>query len=182
MSYFKEIVTKAVIGKGKKTTNLSHLIETEDNINTVLGCWVINHTFNGINNNGKVLINGSYDINVWYSYDNNTKTNVLVKRFTYQDTMNVKIKENSELTSSSDIIVRALNQPSVTDVSVDGMKINLTVHKEMGVEIVGDTKVRVSVEDEFEDYEEIVDDVVEDNNTTVDNNSDNIEITDDYLN
>lgn len=96
--------------------------------------------------------------------------------------MNVKIKENSELTSSSDIIVRALNQPSVTDVSVDGMKINLTVHKEMGVEIVGDTKVRVSVEDEFEDYEEIVDDVVEDNNTTVDNNSDNIEITDDYLN
>ena len=32
MSYFKEIVTKAVIGKGKKTTNLSHLIETEDNI------------------------------------------------------------------------------------------------------------------------------------------------------
>lgn len=43
MSYFKEIVTKAVIGKGKKTTNLNHSIETEDNINTVLGCWVINH-------------------------------------------------------------------------------------------------------------------------------------------
>ena len=72
------------------------------------------------------------------------------------------------------------NTPSLFD--VDGMKINLTVHKEMGVEIVGDTKVRVSVEDEFEDYEEIVDDVVEDNNTTVDTNSDNIEITDDYLN
>ena len=43
MSYFKEIVTKAVIGKGKKTTNLNHSVETEDNINTVLGCWVINH-------------------------------------------------------------------------------------------------------------------------------------------
>ena len=67
MSYFKEIVTKAVIGKGKKTTNLDHSVETEDNINTVLGCWVINHSFNGINNAGKVLINGSYDINIWYS-------------------------------------------------------------------------------------------------------------------
>jgi len=43
MAYFKEIVTKAVIGKGKKTTNLDHKIETDDNINTVLGCWVINH-------------------------------------------------------------------------------------------------------------------------------------------
>ena len=158
MSYFKEIVTKAVIGKGKKTTNLEHIIETEDNINTVLGCWVINHTFNGINNSGKVLVNGSYDINIWYSYDNNTKTNVLVKRFNYQDTMNVKIKENGDFSNSSDIIVRSLNQPSVTDVSVDGSVIKLSVHKEMGVEIVGDTKVRVSVEDEFEDYEEIVDD------------------------
>ncbi len=178
MSYFKEIVTKAVIGKGKKTTNLEHIIETEDNINTVLGCWVINHTFNGINNSGKVLVNGSYDINIWYSYDNNTKTNVLVKRFNYQDTMNVKIKENGDFSNSSDIIVRSLNQPSVTDVSVDGSVIKLSVHKEMGVEIVGDTKVRVSVEDEFEDYEEIVDD-----NEQVSNNevNDEIDINDDYL-
>ncbi len=178
MSYFKEIVTKAVIGKGKKTTNLEHIIETEDNINTVLGCWVINHTFNGINNSGKVLVNGSYDINIWYSYDNNTKTNVLVKRFNYQDTMNVKIKENGDFSNSSDIIVRSLNQPSVTDVSVDGSVIKLSVHKEMGVEIVGDTKVRVSVEDEFEDYEEIVDD-----NEQVSNNEVNeeIDINDDYL-
>lgn len=178
MSYFKEIVTKAVIGKGKKTTNLEHIIETEDNINTVLGCWVINHTFNGINNSGKVLVNGSYDINIWYSYDNNTKTNVLVKRFNYQDTMNVKIKENGDFSNSSDIIVRSLNQPSVTDVSVDGSVIKLSVHKEMGVEIVGDTKVRVSVEDEFEDYEEIVDD-----NEQISNNEVNeeIDINDDYL-
>lgn len=179
MSYFKEIVTKAVIGKGKKTTNLEHFVETEDNINTVLGCWVINHTFNGVNNGGKVLINGSYDINIWYSYDNNTKTNVLVKRFTYQDVMNVKIKENGEFSNTSDIIVRALNQPSVNDVSVDGSTIKLSVHKEMGVEIVGDTKVRVSVEDEFEDYEEIVD---EDTKEVSENINDNdIEINDDYL-
>ena len=48
----------------------------------------------------------------------------------------------------------------------------------MGVEIVGDTKVRVSVEDEFEDYEEIVDD-----NEQVSNNevNDEIDINDDYL-
>lgn len=178
MSYFKEIVTKAVIGKGKKTTNLDHSVETEDNINTVLGCWVINHSFNGINNGGKVLINGSYDINIWYSYDNNTKTNVLVKRFTYQDTMNVKIKENSEFSNTSDIIVRALNQPSVTDVSVDSSTIKLTVHKEMGVEIVGDTKVRVSVEDEFEDYEEIFD---EEEVTTTSTEEPDIDIKEDYL-
>lgn len=157
MAYFKEIVTKAIIGKGKKTTNLDHIVETEDNINTVLGCWVINHTFNGINTGGKILVNGTYDINIWYSYDNNTKTNVLVKRFNYQDSMNVKIKENGELNNTSEIIVRSLNQPSVTDVSVENSTIKLSVHKEMGVEVVGDTKVKVSVEEDEDEYEEILD-------------------------
>ena len=176
MAYFKEIVTKAVIGKGKKTTNMDHVVDTDDSINTVLGCWVINHTFNGLNNGGKVLVNGSYDINIWYSYDNNTKTNVMVRKFNYQDVMNVKIKENGDLTSSSEIIVRALNQPSVIDVNVEGTQIKLSVHKEMGVEVVGDTKVRVSVEDEFEDYEEILDE-----EEIVEKLDNEIEVNDDYL-
>ncbi len=134
------------------------------------------HAFNGVNNGGKVLLNGSYDINIWYSYDNNTKTNVLVRRFNYQDVMNVKIKENGEFSNTSEIIVRSLNQPSVTDVSVEGTKINLSVHKEMGVEIVGDTKVRVSVEDDFEDYEEIVDEEeIKESNDEIDN------VNDDYI-
>lgn len=157
MSVFKEIVTKAIIGKGKKSTDQKLTITTDSNIDTVLGCWVINHSFSGINSNGKVVVNGAYDVNVWYSYDNNTKTNVLVNRFTYQDTMNVKIKDNGEMTNTSDIIIRSLNQPSVTDVFVENNIVNLTVHKEMGAEIVGDITVRVSVEDEFEDYEEIED-------------------------
>ena len=182
MAYFKEIVTKAIIGKGKKTTNLDHIIITDDNINTVLGCWVINHTFSGINNGGKVLVTGSYDINIWYSYDNNTKTNVLVKKFNYQDTMNVKIKENGDFSNTSEIIVRSLNQPSVTDVKVDGNTINLSVHKEMGVEIVGDTTVRVSVDDEFDDYEEIIDEEEITNNHEVNNSVEDIEINEDYLN
>lgn len=157
MAYFKEIVTKAIIGKAKKNTILEHNVVTEDNINTVLGCWVINHTFNGINNGGKILVNGTYDINIWYSYDNNTKTNVLVKRFNYQDVMNIKLKENSNI-ETSEIIVRSLNQPSVTDVRVENSTIKLSVEKVLGVEIVGDTTVRVSVEDDYEEYEELIDD------------------------
>lgn len=156
MAYFKEIVTKAIIGKAKKNTFLEHNVVTEDNINTVLGCWVINHTYNGINNGGKILVNGTYDINIWYSYDNNTKTNVLVKRFNYQDIMNIKLKENSDI-ERSEIIVRSLSQPSVTDVVVENSTIKLSVEKVLGVEIVGDTTVRVSVEDEYEEYEELLD-------------------------
>jgi len=86
--------------------------------------------------------------------------------------MNVKLKENSEFNNNSEIIVRALTQPSVTDVNVDGSTIDLSVHKEMGVEVIGDAMVKVSVEEETDDYEEIIDE----EETNIDN-----EINEDYL-
>ena len=169
MSYYKEIVTKAVIGKGKKTTKEKRVIDLNQSVDNVLGCWVINHSFGGIYDNGNLFINGSYDVNIWYSFDNNSKTNVLIKRFDYKDRMNVSIKENATLSNNSDLIVRALSQPSVIDVKVENNTIELIVEKQMGMEVVGDAKVRVTVTDEEDDYEELI-------------NEDDIDINDNYLN
>ena len=78
MSNFKEIVTKTIVGKGRKTSRDSYTLTPENTPNTVLGCWVINHKFSGTNNKNDVNINGSFDVNVWYSYDNDSKTAVLI--------------------------------------------------------------------------------------------------------
>lgn len=158
MSNFREIVTKAVIGKAKKTSSHEFSVETEQKPNTVLGCWVINHTFNGTSDFGSVLINGAYDVNVWYSYDSDTKTAVSTKRFNYTEKMNVPLKNDTVLDNNSEIIVRGLKQPTVTNVKIDNGIVNLTIEKELGVEIVGNTKVKVSVEDFDDDYEELLDD------------------------
>lgn len=40
---YKEIVTKAVIGKGKKKYTNKYQINVEQNPSTILGCWIINH-------------------------------------------------------------------------------------------------------------------------------------------
>lgn len=154
---FKEIVTKAVIGKAKKTSAGNYILIPEETPNTVLGCWVINHSFNGSNNNGNVIINGAFDVNVWYSYDDDTKTAVSTKRFNYDDTMKVTLKNNVTLNDKSEIIVRSLKQPTVTNVNLNNGVVNLNIEKELGVEIIGDTKLKVSVEEEEDDYEIIVD-------------------------
>lgn len=43
MALYKEIVTKAVIGKGKKHYKNTYTITTDNTPDTVLGCWIINH-------------------------------------------------------------------------------------------------------------------------------------------
>ncbi len=160
MASFKEIVTKAVIGKGKKTSSNNFTLEPEQSPNTVLGCWVINHTFSGSKNaSGGVDITGAFDVNVWYSYDNDSKTAVATSRFNYNDSMNVPLKEDSNMANASEIIVRCLKQPTVANVKAEGGVVNLTIEKELGVEVVGDAKVKISVEDDEDDYVEVYDEV-----------------------
>ena len=83
MAAYKEIVTKAVIGKGKKYFKNNYTVQIEGTPTTVLGCWVINHKFKGYKSGEKIGVSGSYDVNIWYSYDNDTKTTVATKTITY---------------------------------------------------------------------------------------------------
>ena len=112
---YKEIVTKTVIGKGKKTFTDTRRKKIENNPSTILGCWVINHNFEGVKNRDSVTINGSYDVNVWYSYDNDTKTDVLKETVPYTET--VHIKNNSNVTNQ-EAIIRSLKQPNCIKVEL----------------------------------------------------------------
>jgi len=159
VAMFKEIVTKAIIGKGKKYFKNNYNLTAENTPTTVLGCWVINHKFKGYKSGEKIGVDGSYDVNIWYSYDNDSKTTVLNEKIEYNDTFNVKIKHNADLTSDTDIIVRTLKQPTCSKVEINGNTINFDIEKELGVEIVGEAKMKISIEEEEEPWDELNDDV-----------------------
>ena len=154
---YKEIVTKTVIGKGKKTFKNDYELTTDTDVDTVLGCWVINHKIKGKKDDEYIKINGSYDINIWYSYDNNTKTNVVSKKMFYEERVRVKVRENGDLNDNSEIIIRSLKNPTCIDVSNEDKTIKYTISKELGIEIVGDAKIRIPVSNSEDDYDLIID-------------------------
>ena len=158
MAFYKEIVTKAVVGKGKKYFKNSYSVEAQYEPTTVLGCWVINHKFKGYKANDKIGVDGSFDINIWYSYDGDSKTAVVNKNIEYNDLFNVKIRDDADLSGDTDIIVRSLKQPTCLDVKFDENKISFDIEKELGVEIVGETKVKIAVEEDEEPWDELIDD------------------------
>ena len=154
---YKEIVTKTVIGKGKKTFKNDYELTTDTDVDTVLGCWVINHKIKGKKDDEYIKINGSYDINIWYSYDNNTKTNVVSKKMFYEERVRFKVRENGDLNDNSEIIIRSLKNPTCIDVSNEDKTIKYTISKELGIEIVGDAKIRIPVSNSEDDYDLIID-------------------------
>lgn len=175
MASYKEIVTKAIVGKGKKYFKNTYTIDTELEPTTVLGCWVINHKFKGYKTGKEIGVDGSYDVNIWYSYDNDSKTSVINKTINYNDLFNVKVKENADLSNNTDIIVRTLKQPTCSKVDINGNSITFNIEKELGVEIVGDTKVKIAIEDDEEPWDILEDDTIEEDLKKID------EIKEEYL-
>lgn len=169
MSLYKEIVTKAIIGKGKKYFKDNYDISVDNTPSTILGCWVINHNFKGYKTNEKIGVSGSYDVNIWYSYDNDSKTTVVNKTISYDDLFNVKLKENSDLTNDTDIIVRTLKQPNCSGVNIDGNKIMFDIEKELGVEVVGETKMKIAIEEDEEPWDDILDELNDKDLEEIDN-------------
>ena len=150
MANYKEIVTKAVISKGKRLFSTNHSVEV-NNPSTILGCWVINHNFNGTKSGNKINITGSYDVNIWYSYDNDTKTDVI------RETINMR-ESNVD---GEEIIVRSLKQPNCVKMDIDNNTIKYTIEKELGIELVGDIKVKIDVNEEEDSWDDIVEDNVD---------------------
>ncbi len=175
MANYKEIVTKAVVGKGKKLFTTIDSVDASSTPTTILGCWVINHQFQGSKQGDKITLTGNYDVNIWYSYDNDTKTDVIKKTNSYQEIVNVRLREDVQ--GQEEVIVRSLKQPNCTKIDIQNGKITYTIEKELGIELVGDTKVKIAIDEDEEPWDDIID------TTTIDEVEQKIdqEVKEEYL-
>lgn len=146
MGEFREIITKAVVAKGRKFTQSNHTISPAHQPSSILGGWIINHKYDAKKVGNTVEVSGSYDINVWYSYLDNTKTDVATERVKYTDVMKLKYRDPDSL-DDQDVFARVLQQPNCIEVviSPNGNKIIVNAEREFLCEVIGETKVCVEV-------------------------------------
>lgn len=117
-------------------------------------------------------IEGTYDINVWYSYADNTKTEVVTERVSYVDVIKLRYRDKNYLDDEHEVIAKVLQQPNCLEVTIspNGNKVVVQAEREFLAEVVGETKVVVEVNsdwtesDEEEAWEEELDEELEDIN------------------
>ncbi|UFU01107.1 outer spore coat protein CotE [Radiobacillus kanasensis] len=146
---YREIITKAVIGKGRKFVQDTNTISPSHRPTSILGCWVINHLYNAKKKGENIVeINGSYDVNIWYSYNDNTKTEVVTERVNYCDHIKLSVKDENTVSDDYEVFAKVIQQPNCLDckISTQDHKIVVEVEREFLVEVVGETKVCVRVD------------------------------------
>ncbi|WP_153123865.1 outer spore coat protein CotE [Peribacillus tepidiphilus] len=165
MSYYREIITKAVVAKGRKFTKSCDTIAPQHHPSSILGCWIINHSYTAKKVGKRVEITGCYDISIWYSYNKNTKTDVKTETVHYKDEIKLKYRDR-DCYDDNEVIARVVQQPNCIEACISscGKKVEVHVEREFYVEVIGETKVCVAVnpkgcsDDDDEWYNEVDDD------------------------
>lgn len=142
----RQIVTKAVVAKGRKRTESNEKLQPPNKPTSILGCWVINHTHQAKKVGKYVEVSGKYDVNVWYSHNNHSKTSVFTESISYKD--RIRLHYRDEPTSRhEEIIVNVIQQPNCTEaiISECGNHFVISIERELVAEVIGETKICVTV-------------------------------------
>ena len=141
----REIITKAVCGKGRKFSKATHTISLPNKPSNILGSWAINHTFEAEKVGDIIEIVGTFETNLWYSYANNTKTTVETETISYVEQVPLSYLDSNCSKNNLEVNAKTTEEPTCIDaqISQDGNSIIVEVEKEFLVEIIGETKVCV---------------------------------------
>ena len=117
------------------------------------------HEFEAVKNDNAVDIFGNLEVNIWYSTEENTKTDVIRETISYKKDIKVKKIVTNYLKNSDDILARILRHPKVTDAKIVDDVIKLEIEFEILAEVIGETKMQVTV---FNPIDQGIDDDIED--------------------
>jgi len=147
MNDIREIVTKAVIGKGNRIFEMTTMMpETAGLVKRVLGTAMINHRINAVKSGDLIEITGSYDIHVWYTYeDEEEKTAIVNLNVNYGDIIGLRNALRENLLETDEIVPEEVIAPYATDVRIESGIIHVDVVFEVAVEVIGETKMRVAI-------------------------------------
>ncbi|MEW9698867.1 outer spore coat protein CotE [Paenibacillus sp. SI8] len=143
----REIITKAVCGKGRKFSHVSHTVTPPFSPTSILGAWIINNQFESIQSGDGVEVVGTYDINIWYSYDRNTKTDVAKETVSYVEIVPLSYLDKKHRPTTAEVSAVATQEPNCVEASISssGDSVIIRVEREFQVELVAETKVYVLV-------------------------------------
>ena len=156
----REIITKAICGKGRKFSTVTHTVTPPNNPTSILGAWIINHEYEAVAAGDGIEVIGTYDINIWYSYDQNSQTDVAKETVSYVENVPLSYLDPKHRASTVEVSAESTQEPSCVEASVssNGDSVLIRVEREFAVELIAETKVNVLVSphgcgDDDKDYD-----------------------------
>jgi len=144
----REIITKAVCGRGRKFSTVTHTVTPPHQPSSILGAWIINHQYEAVRSGDGIEVVGSYDINIWYSYNKNSQTDVAKETVSYVELVPLSYLDPRHRASTEEVSAEATQEPNCVEATIGGggSTVLIRVEREFSVEMVAETKLFVLVD------------------------------------
>lgn len=144
---YREILTKAICGKGRRFSQATHYVTPSHRPSSILGAWIINNQFEAVKSGNGIEVVGTYDINVWYSYSNNSKTDVAKETVSYVECVPLSYVDPRHRASTVEVCAEAIQDPNCVEATIapNGSEVIVRVEREFAVEMIAETKLCVVV-------------------------------------
>lgn len=144
---YREIVTKAVVGKGKISNTSDIIISVSNTPSKVLGCWIINHYFVSSYEGDKAVARGKYDVHIWYGCNKDSDTAIHKQTIEYIDEFSLKMKNGESLNEENELISKCSKYPVCSSLILnDSGNIIVKVEKELHLDVIGEAKIKVQID------------------------------------
>lgn len=144
------LIAKAVVGKGHNFSQRTYTVKPSHTPSTILGCWIINNSFQAEKVGDAIEITGKFDVNLWYSFADNTQTEVKKDTVSYVEKVPLSYYDPNTR-GDLEIYATAVEQPKCIKAEIKDGLVVVRVEKEYAVEVIGETKVCVVVSNSCEE-------------------------------
>ncbi len=152
MAEYREILAKAVVGRGRKNSVTNHIIKVDKTVSKTLGCWIINHQYYPYaSEENFVSVEGSFDVHIWYAFENDTNTSLVKETITYKEVIPFKMKPQEKLGINNELKGFMVKYPSCINMNVSDNEIEISVEKEFVIDAIGETKLKVQISNKYEE-------------------------------
>jgi spore coat protein E len=129
-----------------KLSQVTHTVTPPHNPTNILGAWIINHQYEAVKSGDGIEILGTYDINIWYSCDKNSKTDVAKETVSYVEVVPLSYLDPNYRKNTEEVSAESTQEPNCVEAAVtsDG-SVLVRVEREYQVEMIAETKVCVVV-------------------------------------
>ena len=158
---YREIIVKTLIGKGKYDSFEVKTLVLPECSSKTLGCWIINHQCNPEESKKNVVVNGSYDIQLWYALNNNQKSEVYNETIEFYEKVNMSYRDLKVIDNEIYTKVYVPKYPSCTSMELDeNKKIKLKIEALYYVDTFQEALLVVNCSDDYVEDVSIEEEIV----------------------
>ncbi len=156
----REIIAKTLVGKGKLALQEKQIITLDENVSKPLGCWIINHKFETTQKGKNIELSGTYDIQIWYAYDDDQKTNVFYKTVPFNGMFMVSWKKIKTIDDETKQKVHVIKYPTATGMNQKSEhEVEIIIESVYFVDVFQDSILTINTLEEDKD-DEIIDEEI----------------------